>query len=341
MVLEAMQAAFQALVRLRLWSTDEVIVPDSFLGGTAPRLRELFLEHIPFPGLPKVLLSAADLVDLRLTEVPYSGHLSPEAMVTCLSALTRLEKLKLKFDTPRPRSDLESRRPPPPTRSVLPALIILWFKGVSEYLEDLVAWVDAPLLDYLEITFFHQLIFDTPQLSQFISRTPTLNVHDQARVIFSDSHVRVTLPGTSCRGINLGISCRQSDWQLSSLAQVCSSSFPQALIQTVEHLHLFETRFLPLHRQDDVENSRMLELLRQFTAVKNLYLSKEFVPRFSPLTQELVERSMIEVLPALQNILLEELDPSGLAQEAIWKFVAARWLSNQAIAISHWERGHE
>ncbi len=75
-------------------------------------------------------------------------------MVTCLAALTRLENLKLKFHTPRPLTDQESRRPPPLTRSVLPALNVLWFKGVSEYLEDLVAWIDAPLLHDLEIIFF-------------------------------------------------------------------------------------------------------------------------------------------------------------------------------------------
>jgi hypothetical protein len=40
------------------------ILPDSFLGGTAPRLRSLYLDNVPFPGLPKLLLSATHLVDL-------------------------------------------------------------------------------------------------------------------------------------------------------------------------------------------------------------------------------------------------------------------------------------
>ncbi len=340
-VLAAMQVPFPALTRLRLWSIDEAI-PDSFLGGSVPRLQELFLEHIPSQGLPKLLLSATDLVDLRLTEIPHSGYISPEAMVTCLAALTRLENLTLKFHTPRPLTDQESRRPPPLTCSVLPALNVLWFKGVSEYLEDLVARIDAPLLHDLEIIFLHQLIFDTPQLAQFISRAPALNIHDQARVVFSGSHVRATLPGTSSRGLNLGISCRQSDWQLSSLAQVCTASFPQALIQSVEHLYLIERGFLPLHRQDDVEDSQWLELLRPFTSVKNLYLSKDFTPRIAPSLQVLVGGNVIAVLPALQNLFYEELHPlgpsSGPAQEAIWRFAIARRLSNHPIAISHWER---
>ena len=85
-------------------------------------------------------------------------------MVSCFSALTSLETLQISFDPPLSRPDRNSRRPPPLTRTLLPALTHLVFRGVSEYLEVLVARIDAPLLDKLYITFFHQLIFDTPQL---------------------------------------------------------------------------------------------------------------------------------------------------------------------------------
>lgn len=58
-----------------------------------------------------------------------------------------LEVLRIEFESPRSRPPRESRRLPPLTRSVLPALIVLRFVGASEYLEDLVARIDAPLLD--------------------------------------------------------------------------------------------------------------------------------------------------------------------------------------------------
>ena len=38
--------------------TEVVVLPDSFLGGSAPRLRSLQLGKVLFPGLPKLLLSA-------------------------------------------------------------------------------------------------------------------------------------------------------------------------------------------------------------------------------------------------------------------------------------------
>jgi len=122
----------------------DTVLPDTFLGGSAPRLRYLALTSIPFPGLSKLLLSATHLVRLWLVNIPHSGYISPEAMVTCVSMLTSLEELYFQFHSPQSCPDQESRRPLPPTRSVLPALRRFSFKGVNEYLEGLLARVDTP-----------------------------------------------------------------------------------------------------------------------------------------------------------------------------------------------------
>jgi hypothetical protein len=88
-------------------------------------------------------------------------------MVAGLSVLNSLEDLRLNLESPQSCPSRESRRSLPPTRSVLPILSRFGFKGASEYLEDLVARIDAPRLCDLEITFFHSLDFDTPQIVQF------------------------------------------------------------------------------------------------------------------------------------------------------------------------------
>ena len=335
-----MKEPFPALTHLWLNSNDALVhvIPDSFLGGFAPRLRLLFLKRIPFPGLPKLLLSASDLVQLELHNIPHSGYILPETIATCISTSTGLQKLTLKFESPRSRPVRESRRPLPQTRSVLPALIDFSFTGVCEYLEDLVARIDTPLLTYMSITFFHQLILHTPKLTQFINRTPTLKLNDQtqARVTFSGSGVSCVLPRTRSKGLLLGMSCSQSDWQLSSLSQACTLSFPRVLVQMVEQLYIMEDTFSRPRWQDDVEISYWLELLHPFTAVKNLYLSKEFAPRIAPTLQELVGQRATETLPDLQSLFVEDLPPSGPVQEDIGKFVAARQVSDHPIAISPW-----
>jgi hypothetical protein len=148
-VLAAMQAPFPELTDLQLESNDETlpVIPDSFLGGSAPGLRILTLRGIPFPGLPKPLWSSTHLVSLSLENIPHSGYISPEAIVTLLSALSSLRTLTLEFQSPRSRPDWQSPSQPPPKRSILPALKEFHFKGVTEYLEELVSGIDTPHLE--------------------------------------------------------------------------------------------------------------------------------------------------------------------------------------------------
>ena len=331
-VLAAMQQPFPALTHLVMLLKDQdetpPVVPESSLGGFAPRLQELWFQHFSFPGLPTLLLSATGLVNLHLSRIPHSGYISPEAMVCCLSTLTRLKELSLGFKSPLSRP---VRRPHPPTRSILLTLTFFRFQGVSEYLEDLVARIDAPLLNRFEIKFFHQLIFDTPQLAQFLAHTPNTRLPVEVHILFSDRSVEVRSPRSFPRDFSLGISCRQPDWQLSSLSQVCSLPFPEAFISTVEYLYIHEGKLGPrLRWQDDIEDSQWLEVLHPFTAVKYLYLSWEFTRRMAHALQELAG----EVLPSLQHLILEDLHTSGgPVQRAIGKFVVARQL-----AVSHWDR---
>ena len=340
LVLAAMQKPFPALTRLLLQANEEIapVDPDLFLGGSAPRLQTLILSRIPlaFPGLPKLLLSATHLVHLRLQSIAQAGYISPEAMVTCLTVSTRLERLDLLFD-PLRHPDRENRHPHPPTRALLPALTEFQFKGAIEYLEDLVARIDVPLLDILDMILFRQPIFHTPQLTQFISRTPKFKSHDEAEMIFSSWGVRIKTSQTTNGTVMLSIPCGQPDLQLSSMAQVCSSTFPRALITTVEHLYILENKLLLRPRwQDDMENSQWLELFRPFSAVKGLYISEEFMPRIAPTLKELVGERVMEVLPALLAFLLEETNLSGPVQEAIGEFIAARQLAGRRIVVSHW-----
>lgn len=99
---------------------------------------------------------------------------------------------------------------------------------------------------------------------------------------FSDSHVTVSLPEAFASGLDLDISCRQFDWQLSGLAQVCGSSFPQDLIHTTEHLYILDYGNSELRWQDDIESSQWLELLYPFTAVTDLFPSQSIAPRVAP-----------------------------------------------------------
>ena len=332
----ALQEPFPGLTSLKLESDDKtIVVSDSILGGSAPRLRFFLSSRICFSGLPKLLLSATHLIGLILSDIPHSGYFSPDAMVATLSVLTSLDYLVIEFQSPRSCPDPANRRLPPSARSALPVLAILIFKGVSEYLEDLVARIDAPQLHYLRVTLFNDVVFDTPQFVQFISRTPTSRALDKVYIILRDSAASIRLSSQTSNYMNIDVKilCRGLNWQLSSLEQVCSSCLP--FLSGLEDLRFLENSHLSPYLKNNIDNNLWLDLLHPFAAVKNLYLSEEFPPHIGPVFQELVEGRTIEVLPALQKIFLEEFESSGSIQEGIVQLVAARQASHP-IAISRW-----
>ena len=345
----AMQVPLPELTRLYLSFQDLMyeswlVLPDSFLGGSAPRLRFLALTSIQFPGLLKLLSSATHLVKLYLYDIPRSGsgYISPEAMVTSLSMLTSLETLQLGFQPPRLLQyfpNLESRRPFPPTRSVLPTLAKFLFKGTNEYLEEIVARIDTPRLYQLEITLYNDIDsdFNTPELSQFIGRTPTLGAYDEAHLSFGSCRALVKLRRShpELSGHRIEIVCHVvSDQQIAALKKICNLSL--RLLLTMENLYI--NRFLHSPYGWDVwedysENPKMLDLLLPFAAVKNLYVSRLYLPRIACALQELTGARTTEALPALQNVFLEQIQPWEPVYEGIPQFIAARQLTDHPVTI--------
>jgi len=297
---------------------------------------------IPFPSLKTALPSFHQLVELSLKDIPHSGYVPPEAIVTGLAELSKLQKLRLHFRSPLSRPHQEDRCVPPPTRTVLPALSILDFRGVSEYLEDLVAQIDAPQLKEVRTVFFHQLAFDTRQLPQFFDRTAVLGKSNRADVLLDGAFARVSLysrdRADERRTLVLSIKCGASDWQLSSLAQVCGSFLPA--ISTLECLYIREGSLRP-RWNDDMENAQWVELLKPFAASKNLYLHKELVPRVArALEEEPAAGEVVGLLPDVQNIFTLGSLPSETVREAFGKFVSQRERSGRPVAVhAGWSRG--
>jgi hypothetical protein len=77
-----------------------------------------------------------------------------------------------------------------------------------------------------------------------------------------------------------------------------------------------------------------LELLQLFTAVKNLYLCKTLWPKLAPALQDLSGARVVEVLPELRTMFLEE--PRGRAMGFIESFATARRLSGHPVAVQRY-----
>jgi hypothetical protein len=326
-----MHEPFPALRSFVLRSSDDSVpvLPETFLGGSAPRLQLFDLSGIPFPTFPRFILTATHINHLHLTDIPHSGYISPDVMATRLITLPNLEYLVIGFRSPLSRPLQIS--PPRLTHAILPALTHLVFSGTCEYFEDFVARIDTPLLYQLSATFFLDLIFDIPRLHDFINRTESLGPSTRAEIVFSGPLIKMTL-GSPIR-FELEIKCERPDWQLSSMTQIFGQQLP--LLSHIEHLEIRENTSASIKCKDDpdMDSLQWLELFRLFIAVQSLYVSENLVPPVAAALQELTGGMAIEVLPALHNLSLEGLEPSGHVQEGIQSFVMARQLFGRPVIV--------
>ncbi|KAH9987735.1 hypothetical protein BJV74DRAFT_951587 [Russula compacta] len=325
-----MQGPFPVLASLGLYSIDDIapVLHDEFLGGSAPRLRTFGLRNIAFPAFPRLALSATHLSDLDLCDIPITGYISPEAMATCLATLPSLKYFQIGFESPRSRPDRITLSPP--TRAVLPALTHFYFKGVSEYLEDFVARIDTPALLCLELSLFMDLMFHIPQLYKFIApRTESLRQYNSAYVTFSDTNIRIFLGY-----VGLEISCREPDWQASSMAQVCSQLSP--LTSHIESLEIHEHAPGQAWQGNGIDPTQWFELFDSFPAVQDLHIHDELRPLVARALQELTGETATEVLPTLRRLFFKGTSPPGPIREDIQKFIAARQHSNHPVEV-HWD----
>ena len=122
---------------------------------------------------------------------------------------------------------------------------------------------------------FNQIIFDTPQLFRFIGRRPTLRAREKGRITFlSGAFIFEFRSQTSDDDVlSVRILCTASEWQLSSLEEVSTSSLPP--VPTLEDLYTFEKQgydeYEELCWQDEIKNSLWLDLVRSFVPLNNLY----------------------------------------------------------------------
>ena len=329
------------LTRFLLHSSDESVpvLPETFLGGSAPRLETFQLTGIPFPSFPKFTLSFTHIANLHLFDIPNSGYISPEVMATSLTVLPNLASLYIGFRSPP--SGLLQLSPPHLTRAALPSLSGLIFHGASEYFESFVARIDTPRLTSLRTTFFMDLIFDIPRLRNFIDRTEGLKPFNQAAIDFSHWMIKIVFGPGSSPQFELEVRCERLDWQLSSITQIFSEQLP--LLSCVEQLKLRELPLNPLEgfewKDDpDMDSAQWLELFRLFVAAQSLHVSERLASPVARALQDQTGQTATEVLPVLRTLFVEGLQPSGPIHEAMKSFDTARQLSHQSVLIQRWER---
>jgi hypothetical protein len=307
----------------------------SFLGGSSrPSLRVLDLVFFPFPALPELLLSATNLVRLWYDDIPRSGYISPQAMVTALSGLIRLESLSLTFQSSYSHPGRSIQITPLHARTLLPALTYLRFQCDAEYMEDLVAQIDTPMLESLMATIFRREVLEVSQFSNFVRRADKLSSLNQAEVAFRNYSISLNisqgLHRIGPKTLVVSLLCLHWALQLSYFARFCASCLPT---YSFEHLLIYA----PIDDiwVDDMNgpDPQWVELLRSFHAVKDLRLSRDVAAHITHILRRLPVELVSEVLPALETVFVSALGRSGRVEEAISEFADARQFFGHPVSI--------
>ena len=248
----------------------------------APTLRHLTLSGFACPRRPRLHPTAVGLVTLCLVIVHPFAYFQPNILLQWILFMPQLESLDIAFTFPVPNRDVESQLHTPITTLItLSSLRLLWFRGVSAYLEAVVCRIAIPHLESLMIRLIEQLTFSVPRLSQFMRTTENLRF-DNAVIRFKDKqiHVLMSFREADTYAFVGRVDCWHSDWQVSSVAQI-SSSLSQVL-SAVDHLTLEqEVHNQSSEEHNDVDRIEWRKLLRSFSNVKTLRVEDGLVEELS------------------------------------------------------------
>ncbi|KAI0293311.1 hypothetical protein B0F90DRAFT_1404398 [Multifurca ochricompacta] len=169
--------------------------------------------------------------------------------------------------------------------------------GTSEYLEDLVARIHAPLLKRLHILFIDKLAFNIPQLSQFICLMEKVKTRD-----YLSFDIRITNNGYSM-GVGSGDKNKILWFSLSMPSLPIARQLP-CITRICDQLsplrsHLQELVISGCQRRRWQDIPEWPDLLRLFPTVYKLTVSAEMWPHVAAVQEVVNEDSEMGILPSL------------------------------------------
>ena len=126
------------------------------------------------------------------------------------------------------------------------------------------------------------------------------------------------------------------------MVQICNQLSESFIMSSIEHLYIIQegdSAMFPLTLEDVMDETQWVELFHPFTAVRTLYISHTIQSHVMSALQELRGESAMEVLPALDNLYLEEYWASGSEQHDIEPFIIVHQCSDHPVSVHCWERG--
>ena len=338
--LSTIERAFSELQDLVLLSRGGVLLtmPSAFQWGQ--RLRRLRSTGIAFPALlqplscrPSSSSSSTNLLDLQLHDSFLHRQFSPAILKNFFSEMTQLRSLSLHFDSiALSIAIVHFPLQPYGEHVVLPALTHFNYRGNTANLEGIVAIIDAPSLEDINVTFDNPSLA-LPKFKQFIDRAKIHRSYSGTRMLSSEPTIFISLkwPGALMR-LKLQSLSKLSLMQVSSTAQICLDLSPP-FWNNEGYLRISTTR--PPGRMDGSCSGEFLELLNQFIGKTLFHLDVNHLTNFVHDMQPL-GRPHENVLPALHKLFVLQPGPRDVVlREALVSFMISCRLSGHPIEVEY------
>ena len=203
-------------------------------------------------------------------------------------------------------------------------------------MDDLVAQIDTPSLEKIEIWLFHREVLQVSELAKFVRRADKLSLVDRSEITVRWDHIYCSLPpkeSTDPKALILELARPESDVRLSYLAQFFASCLPT--LSPFKDLHIIAPYDQSWEDVIDNPDPQWLDLLCLFNSMQDLHLSYRAAFRVSKVLRGLPAERAAEVLPALRNIYIATLSlrPHDPVVEAISEFADAR---GHPVSVDFW-----
>ncbi|KAI9445778.1 hypothetical protein BJY52DRAFT_1371517 [Lactarius psammicola] len=339
---------------LNIRTTERLVLPGDFLGGSIPQLRVIHLDDTAFPTLPRLLSYSKNLVSLRLEKIPPEGYFAAEDLAIGLSAATHLRELidlsqrRLGSGTKASRglkrkgksktvSGHKGRQVWKEVKDKEARLSMKADMGQSTYLDDFASRIDAPIIEKIGVTFFCDFEYDTYELCEFFGRGEELRSsrHCTTYIRFFEGAVAFThhfsrSPSSSSPG-SFRLRLPYRNWlyeHVGFVNQICLGFKSRGTLHKVTWLEI-EGFPDPSRWHTEMDPANWLTLLRTLTGVKRLHIVGTLVSSVVSALAQVTEETIHEVLPALRDLHLQgmpgtsastsaSVEPFITRAEAIW-----------------------
>ncbi|KAH9169796.1 hypothetical protein EDB89DRAFT_1391699 [Lactarius sanguifluus] len=309
-------------------------LPKTFL---APNLRHLKLHGVHLQSELPLLSSTDSLVTLTLENI---RDFLPKHLFTRLGSFRQLEELSIDFFNPLGHSSAERELffflDALETPATLLKLKRFTFRGISAYLEGIIAQIRAPHLEQLNITLFDQVAIALPHLTYFTSTTEALKL-PMTDIIFECDAVAVIMNhpklqlGKQPPSFKLRVTCSgiHRHRQVDCAAKICSALMP--MLSGAEQLALMQWRRDWSHDRSETPSATWHKLLRPFIGAKTLHICRNLRQEVARALQADDAGLDPRLLPSLQELVPDT--SKGYTNSSFTPFIHTRQIAGRPVSV--------